>query len=153
MSLAAGCGGDDPDRYSAAAPTVAEAQALLQEAVQLAEAGDIDGLCELTIAEAGCTDTVTNVGPLPRGEAPAIVESRVIEQQSRGDGEVPASRIIGVCLGDRYTELMVLRVRSTGSAEFVNPVYWSGYSVSDVIIDDRGFAVGSLGETPEPDPC
>lgn len=116
-------------RYSPRAPADAEARALLAEAVRLAEAGDDAALCHLTIAELGCTTALANSGPVPAGD-PEVVASRVHEERRQGDTGMPAARVLGVCVGDVYSEVAVLRT-SSGDLEFVNPVYWTGFDYVD----------------------
>ena len=53
VAVVAACSDDGVLAYSPEAPTQAEAEAILDQAVRLARADDVDGLCQLTDNELG----------------------------------------------------------------------------------------------------
>ena len=136
VAVVAACSDSGESGYSPDPPTQAEARAFLDEAVRLAQAGDDDAFCDLTIAEIGCSAALENHGPAPDDD-PVVVLSRVYEEQVAGLVGTPASRILGVCVGDLYTEVAVFRTRS-GGFEFQSPVYWTGATISRPELDGDG---------------
>ena len=81
-----------------------------------------------------------------------VVESRVHEEQGDASAGSPAARILGLCIGDLYSEVAVFR-QSSGELELMNPVYWTGASIVQVAIGDDGIGEVHLGAERETPVC
>ena len=142
----AGCSsaGEDP----AAAPrpvSERDALAVLDRAVDLASADDLDGLCELTRARPMCERSLDDVGrdSVPDGR-PRVLGTTVHDPVRTDAGTSLGGRAVEVCgvdgRGRPYrSEIMVLD--QGDGPEPMNPVYWAGI---DYVSAPRGRAEASV---------
>lgn len=129
-------------------PSAAQAQAALADAVRLARAGEFVSLCQLgggnceTILDTAGRDRVPSLAP--------IVVLNEPMREAKGPNESGSARLLVVCGrgvdGDIYaTEIAV--VWQGAEVRAIEPIYWSGLSVS------TAGGTGVHSELPAPSPA
>jgi hypothetical protein len=153
---AAGCSSSDGEP---AAPVVrpvseAEAVAVIDRAVVLASAGDLEGLCAMTRARLMCESSLRSVGhgSVPDAD-PQVLRTTVHEPvHHRGGGVSLGGTAVEVCgtdgLGRPYrSEVMVLD--QGDGPEPMDPIYWTPRSYARLKGDGT---TASVDATPTPAP-
>lgn len=124
------------------APTVADATAVLDQAVEYGSKGELDKLCAMAPLRPNCEIALERAGDLPEGP-PTLIDNWVSEADLDEDGNgSPATRVLVVCGTttedrDYVTEMVFSTDVDTGETLARTPVYWSGIGVSD---DDGSIA-------------
>lgn len=144
-ALLAGCGADtvssSPDTAEDvdldAAPSEEQARELLKAAHEFAAAEDLDALCQMSTAPENC-HRILDIAGTPPQEPPTIVGTRVVSPERSDSGTVAAVRVLEVCAGGHFTEVMVLNWG--GEVELMTPVYWSGFDASASELNGDGSA-------------
>lgn len=149
LAVASGCGGDDEsDQYwSLVIPTREEAGEALNRAVELAQMGDFEALCEDAATAPGlCEDLVpAQAGAVPE-ERPQV-KCHLPRQAMGNNGELnPAGRILVLeghdANGEPYRSEMFAQYHNDGEdVRLMMPLWWTPMGVN------RGD-----GSTEPPDP-
>jgi hypothetical protein len=124
------CGLLVPDPTPDPLPTRDEAIAFMNELVALAQAGDLNAMCQH--AGGGNCDEQVEVagGPVAiPADPPLVAGSRVIPGTSSGDSGTVGGMLLVLCGTDGQqrpyrTEMLISRFR--GQVYAINAVYWSG---------------------------
>lgn len=125
-------------------PTFEEANAYLARVVELAQAGDFEGLC--AIGDLNCEEHLRDAGrdSVPP-EPPTVVSSTVIPPRQEGDQHSVGGRVLVLCghdaRGEQYVSEMLI-FRDGSDLRAITPVYWGSVGISP----------NPVGEDPEAPP-
>lgn len=109
-------------------PSDADARGLLSRAVELAHAGDLDGLC--AIGGGNCERLLADAGNPPE-EEPWIIGTRTQQPTETTHGGV----VLEICgrddSGDLYYSEMLVSTNLDGELFAIEPVYWAGITIAE----------------------
>ena len=123
-------------------PTVEEARGFLDRVVELAQAGDFEGLC--AIGDGNCKSHLEDAGrdAVPPGP-PSIVRTGTVPTTTSG-GQTSLGGIVFVLCGvdghgDHYDSEMLVFHDGSG-LRAINPIYWGRTRIADGPATEETFA-------------